>query len=271
MEESSWHGLDEIRHFVIFGASYCAVGYNSLEPHPTEEEPLGVKFPGAITWTEQDGKPNWVGYMVSKYLADRPAGRRPLVFDYAVGGDAVTGVHRQIHKEFLPFAGKKPEWAPWVASDTLFITWVGINDCAFAKEDTVKPMIDRLFEEQQYLYNAGGRNFLFVDLPPLNRSPAYRNKPFETETPPAYVLWNTYLKDGIATFSSAHPGVTAMLFSSWDTFTRVLDNPIEYGFEPEVVGKRNGPLWADHLHPTSAMHDWIARDMVAFLTSQPPK
>lgn len=30
----------------------------------------------------------------------------------------------------------------------------------------------KLFELQEYLYNAGARNFLFIDLPPIERSPA---------------------------------------------------------------------------------------------------
>ncbi|OCH86251.1 hypothetical protein OBBRIDRAFT_890618 [Obba rivulosa] len=265
--KSSCHGLDNIRYFVIFGDSYSSVGYSSSAPHPTEEQPLGVEFPGTLTWTTED-EPNWVGYLVSKYLEGRPAGRRPIVFDYAVGGSTLAGVSHQINRHFLPTAGQKPDWAPWDASDTLFITWVGINDCAFAGENTFKRTIDDLFEEQEGLYNAGARNFLFIDLPPINRSPAYR---VSVDHIPSYVHWNVHLKDTAAAFSAAHPDVTAMLYSSWDTFTRVLDNPAEHGFNPSEVRKPFGEIWLDHLHPTSAMHEWIARDLVAFFGAQESK
>jgi hypothetical protein len=42
------------------------------------------------------------------------------VYDYAEGGDSVSGVGAQIRRQFIPYVGKKPDWAPWTAEDTLF-------------------------------------------------------------------------------------------------------------------------------------------------------
>ncbi|EMD32721.1 hypothetical protein CERSUDRAFT_118464 [Gelatoporia subvermispora B] len=264
---SSWRGLDNIRYFIIFGDSYSSVGYSSSSPHPTEEEPLGVEFPGGEdTWTTE-GEPNWVGYLVSKHLAGRAAGRRPIVFDYAVGGSTLPDVRSQIHEEFLPTAGKKPNWASWSAEDSLFVTWVGINDCAFIMGEKTHKVVTDLFDEQEYLYNTGARNFLFIDLPPLARTPSSHVN--LEEYTPAYVFWNNHLKDAVAAFSSAHPDATVMLFSSWETFTRVLDDPQKHGFKPNQVRKPYGQIWMDYLHPTSAMHEWVAKDVFAFLAARP--
>ncbi len=121
------------------------------------EEPLGVPFPGH-PWTE-DNQLNWVGHFITKYCPEpryvpsfperygkkvsSPSRKHPfqfcvgcspgsegaqaawadcpfLVHDYAKGGDTVSGVSHQIRNIFLQGAGKKPEWAPWTSTETLF-------------------------------------------------------------------------------------------------------------------------------------------------------
>ncbi len=70
-----------------------------------------------------------------------------VAYDYARRGDTVTGVYtNQVSREFLPTVGRKPGWAAWGPSDSLFgmhlipctraqslimglVTWVGANDC----------------------------------------------------------------------------------------------------------------------------------------------
>jgi hypothetical protein len=63
--------------------------------------------------------------------------------------------------------------------------------------------------------------------------------------------------------------ITAMIYSSYDTFTCVLDDPIFHGFTFEDIRKENGGIWYDHLHPTSVMHNIIANDIAQFLSDQP--
>lgn len=102
------------------------MGYDSSQPHPTKEQPLGVPYPGPAVWTESDGfgegTPNWVGWLLTEFYGSQDI----LVYDYAVGGDTVgslqhnNGVVRQVQSHFLKSAGLKPEWAPWSAIDSLF-------------------------------------------------------------------------------------------------------------------------------------------------------
>ena len=58
---------------------------------------------------------NWVGHLITEYTYSRL-----LVYDYAIGGDTVAGVQRQIRVNFQPRVGEKPSWAPWTAEDSLF-------------------------------------------------------------------------------------------------------------------------------------------------------
>lgn len=164
---SLWPGFEHIEHIIVFGDSYSAVGYDSRQPHPTRSQPLGIPMPG-VTWTEKNTK-NWVGHLVKSFKKD---GHDPRVLCYAVGGDRVAGVGQQITRHFLPSAGTKPDWAPWTSEQSLFITWVGTNDLGWGVE--AEPTLAALFQLQDQLYATGARNFLFIDVPPVNRFPGGR-------------------------------------------------------------------------------------------------
>ncbi|TCD59852.1 hypothetical protein EIP91_011326, partial [Steccherinum ochraceum] len=195
-------------------------------------------------WTEcpreSDGtkqlKPNWVGWLSTEFYGS--PSHHILVYDYAVGGATVvssspqsriTCVTEQIQDQFLPHVGKKPDWAPWTASDSLFVTWIGINDmahCMSGEYDTfIRQNLNTLFQHQTSLYNAGARNFLFIDLPPIHLCPRSRGDgaPFR--------LWNTILAEYVATFAAQHDEATTMVFSSYRTFSEILADPKRHGFE----------------------------------------
>ncbi|KAI0670369.1 hypothetical protein C8Q78DRAFT_1035867 [Trametes maxima] len=263
----SWRGYNALRYLVIFGDSYSDVGYeyNKVTTYPSDDAPLGIEFPG-VTWAEP-AMPNWVGYLITEYSPYT----KLLVYDYAVGGESVQGVRKQVQVNFLPRVGEKPSWAPWSAGDSLFVTWIGINDCARLELGDIPSDLDELFAEQERLYEVGARNFLFMDVPPIHRTPVgatFSNTDPDFARP--YELWNTLLRARVTSFSAKHSDVTTLLFSSWNTFTRVLDDPVAHGFGPEHVARAGGEIWADNLHPSTKMHDWIAHDVSKFLHEIPP-
>ncbi|CCM04610.1 uncharacterized protein FIBRA_06792 [Fibroporia radiculosa] len=260
-----WRGLQNISHLIIFGDSYSDVGYRpKYSPAPTKDNPLGEPFP-ASTYSEPD-TPNWVGHLITKYLSHGSV----LVYDYAVGGDTVRGVSTQVRAGFLPGAGQKPTWAPWSSTDALFITWIGINDCGFGGKEQIQKSINKLFEEQEELFSVGARNFLFIDIPPVHVSPTCQSLRKRRGEAASHIFefWNSELRSRISVFSTSHPAATVMLFSSWDTFMRILNDPISHGFEKEDIAKSRGSFWVDHLHPTTKVHDWIAKDLYEFLVAQ---
>lgn len=143
-------------HSRCSGDSYSDVDYRIRDcPPPTQDEPLGIPFPGH-TWTEDEetgqstygtsNLPNWVGHLIVKRKEE---GHPLIAYDYAVGGNTLTGVEVQVEQWFLPNVGANPDWARWDEKDTLFgaiaryvrgqrfltflahsVTWIGINDCA---------------------------------------------------------------------------------------------------------------------------------------------
>ncbi|THH10692.1 hypothetical protein EW145_g1141 [Phellinidium pouzarii] len=261
-----WPGYDVVKKLIIFGDSYSSVGYDPDWPAPTSDEPLGVPFPG-FTWTEggedmgDSTNPNWVGHLVTT----RRKNNKPLlVYDYAVGGHTLSGLRKQVELWFLPTVGKKPDWAPWGADDTLFVMWIGINDCAYGSEHASN--IRRLFGLQEALYESGARNFLLIDVPPIHHSPAFS---YALRSDPGvgnpYDKWNDELHKGAEAFHTKHPEITLLMYSSWEIFNKVNRDPEAFGFSEEDIKKRGGAIWHDHLHPTSKMHAVIADDLDAFL------
>ena len=79
------------------------------------------------------------------------------------------------------------------------------------------------------------------------------------------------LSNHVAKFTTAHPDATALIFSAYDTFSRVVASPAGYGFDEEEAHEAGGSIWFDHLHPTSAMHAIIAGEIADFLMAQRTK
>lgn len=272
------------------------MGFSAGCSKPSADEPLGIVFPGETSCERLDEvtqqtvhEPNWVGHLVRSVNAQRHDNAL-LVYDYAITGDTVARVKiKQVGKEFLPHVGSHPAWAPWTGSDTLFLTWIGINDCTWnlrLQASSAQASLDDLFAAQEKLYQSGARNFCFVDVPPVHTFPngesalAAVSVPFSDcssrtgglgpKTPrakTAYESWNPLLRAGAEAFSTAHPDATVLLFSSWDLFTHVLSDPLSAGVAHEAATQ--AALFADGFHPSSAMHAVIAREILAFLKSQP--
>ncbi|THU87264.1 hypothetical protein K435DRAFT_761949 [Dendrothele bispora CBS 962.96] len=277
---SSWPGISGLKKLMIFGDSYSSVGYTAGRgSHPSASNPLGVPFPGRADsmWNEAD-TPNWVGHFITKYASPPrfdPSKQKQaedfsnaplLVYDFAIGGQTVNGVEGQIEDRFLPTIAKKPEWAPWTANESLFVIWIGINDCAYSK--THKDNIARLFGLQEKLYEAGARNFLFFDVPPIHRCPGVPAGR-ENAASESYLNWNTNLRSALDSFAGSHSDATVLLFSSFGVFSHLLDNPEEYGFKARELRQEYGGIWNDYLHPTSRVHDIVAARLTEFLKAVP--
>jgi hypothetical protein len=104
-----------------------------------------------------------------------------LMYDYAISGVFTHQLSYQIDKQFLRYAGQKPTWAPWESKNSLFsnpqrvlclpsVTWIGINDMGVGFRP--QQQLTTLFKLQEWLYEAGARYFIFINIPPTDRSPA---------------------------------------------------------------------------------------------------
>ncbi|KAJ7263870.1 SGNH hydrolase-type esterase domain-containing protein [Mycena rebaudengoi] len=265
---SEWPGYKSLKNLFVFGDSYSSIGFAANLPPPKKVDRTSTPFRG-LTYADDDGT-NWVGYLLKAHDPHPEM----LVHDYAVGGarvpalGAISGrgaVEKQINENFLAgyamAKGRPDAELPWRADDSLFVTWVGINDCAYAETHT--DTLELLFSLQEKLFEAGARLFLFVDVPPIGRSPAGVDA--SSDISPSYLNWNAALRQSVQKFAAAHPSARVLTFSAFDTFNRILDTPKRYGFSEKDTTKAGGAIWRDRLHPTSKVHKVVAQELAAFL------
>ncbi|KAJ7263655.1 hypothetical protein B0H12DRAFT_1012187 [Mycena haematopus] len=264
-DRSPWPGFNSLKNLFIFGDSYSAIGYAANLPPPQKIDRKTVPYK-YLTYADKDGT-NWVGYLLMQHSPHPDL----LVHDYAAGGARVPArgfgpaVENQVNRNFLEGYAMDREVLSWDAADSLFVTWVGINDCAYAQ--THADTLELLFSLEEKLYAAGARIFLFIDVPPVGRTPAGTNA--SSDISATYLNWNSDLRKSVQTFASAHSDARVLTFSALDTFNRILDNPKEYGIPKEDVSRAGGAVWRDKLHPTSKIHEIFAQEVVAFLKSLP--
>ncbi|CEL63456.1 hypothetical protein RSOLAG1IB_10779 [Rhizoctonia solani AG-1 IB] len=233
-----WPGFKALQYMFIFGDSYSTVSWApTTAPNPTPANPIGVEWPGVTSVGAF--QPNWVGYMTNGF------NRSNLVaYDYAIAGNNITGYISQVQTEFLPTAGQKTANTPWTADNSIFISWIGINDLA-SPDIAIEPTISQIMQQQQNLYNLGARNFIFVNVPPWDRSPLGTTFPGLKER---ILTWNGQLTTSALAFSNQNTDASTLVFSSWDTFNTLLNDPSHYNLtSPTTIG---GDIWKDDLHPT---------------------
>ena len=88
----------------------------------------------------------------------------------------VLSLKQQVQTEYLPIYADHPSFFDWQANDTLFAIFIGINDIGNAYGEANSSLIfSDVFAEYaslvDQLYGSGARNFLFLNVPPVNRSP----------------------------------------------------------------------------------------------------
>ncbi|KAI5861427.1 carbohydrate esterase family 16 protein [Durotheca rogersii] len=308
---AQWTGWENIKHAFVFGDSYTQTGFNYTLSPPSPEKPFGnPDYPG---WTSSNG-PNWVGFLTFKYNASRLQ-----TYNLAYGGatvdsalvqpyiPTVLSVRQQVEDEFTPaYTGASPR-APsaprWTGADSLFAFWIGINDVGNtygSGPDAWPSLYSRIFSVYAglvaKLYDAGARNFVFLNVPPVDRSPltvGQGQRAAEQERA-AIADWNGRVADLAAALKSNHTEqVNVWLYDTNESFGRVIDNPTAF---PQTAGLKNTTayctayqngtptqdtltpscgvavneyFWLNNLHPTYPIHELVAKEVVDKLEAGP--
>jgi hypothetical protein len=177
------------------------------------------------------------------YLTTAENASLVLSYNLAVGGASIDNslVQGSTNVDLVSQVGifdetysSKPDSAPWTAENAVFGFWIGINEYvgswlatieeddlrfessignAFYKTDadTFTPqLIARLTSLGQQIYSAGGRKFLFLNVPPTSRSPMFLNQGQATvEQHAAYLaVYNKNLEAMVDGFKANHTDVS---------------------------------------------------------------
>jgi phospholipase/lecithinase/hemolysin len=182
-------------------------------------------------------------------------------------------------------------------STALVTIWIGVND--IFDSATYKPSnisndafwaseIDGVFQQSvQPLYNSGYKNFLFLNLPPLDRTPGNQRAATPYPSKAQVNSWGTLLANRTSAFQAQYADSKAMLYDANTFLNGVLDNPSKYGItrtgsycpgwnqldvltNPASYGcsSMDKYFWYNAVHMSVQTHKVMAADLKAFLISQ---
>ncbi|KAF8058624.1 hypothetical protein FPV67DRAFT_1720474 [Lyophyllum atratum] len=285
-------------YWFSFGDSYTQTGFSPTGTLPASGNPLGnPPYPG---YTATGGE-NWVDFVTTK-------NNRSLIFtyNYAYGGatiDAklvapyqptVLSLTDQVN-QFLSGAGTKPSSTPWTSANALFSIFIGINDIGnsyylsgdrAAFSDTLlnaefalvqKLVLVRDLTETTMAFrvtkpssNVGARNFLFVTVPPIDRSPLMLAQPAASQAAEKTVIagFNSKMAAKTSAFKSANSGVSTWTWDANTQFTIILNSPGTYGFKDATsYGSASNQFWGNDYHPSSYAHKFFGQQVGTVLGS----
>lgn len=295
-----WPGWSDITNMVVFGDSYSTTGFNDTMAQPSHANPLGnPAYPG---YTASNG-PNWVDFMTTTYnetflktvnLAYGGATvDSTLVKPYL---PTVLSLKDQVRTEYLTKYASHPSFFDWKPENTLFASFLGINDVgnAYANPNASWVLADTIAEYASLMdevYQSGARNFLFLNVPPVDRAPLTEAQGASAETLEADYIeaFNVNITLMAANLSLTYSDATTFVFDTNNIFNQVLDFPCSYpetcpylnttdycffyengttnwySFNKECKIPVDEYFWLNTLHPTFRMHNATAKAIVAEL------
>lgn len=158
----------------------------------------------------------------------------------------VLSLKNQVQDLYLPTYGSAPSFAPWKASDSLFAFFIGINDVGNSWWLNNATLYDLIFAQYdgllEQVYTTGGRNFLFLAVPPVNLAPlTLANGPDAVAGEGAAIQdWNTRLRRMASEFKNRHADVETFVHNTHDLYAAVIEDPTNY---PQTSGLKNTTTW----------------------------
>ncbi|KAF4332073.1 cellulose-binding GDSL lipase acylhydrolase [Fusarium beomiforme] len=240
---------------------------------PRAENPIGnPKWPGITS----SGGRNWAMYMATEFNTTLT-----LAYIFARSGSVVdaeiipprrnatfTFANQVIH--FKDTIGHRPHYAAWTAKNIVATIWFGLNDLSIAfnkdgRDDLLEAANTRMFELSEILYDTGIRNFIFIEIPPMELFPSHQAKKLDDNNYKhervsyAVNLWNSFLRKNTILFQQAHPDARVTYVEIWNLFYRAFLHPQSLGALNStcVDPKGKNCLWADSGHPGEKIHQLV--------------
>lgn len=274
-----------------FGDSLSDLGntYNALGGHGADSAIYSLVGYTASPDRYDDGRwsngPVWVEHLNDQLglpALQRNKGDQALTLgtNFAYGGSTTgSGSTDGILHNLQTQIGDYVSLAGSGSASALYSVWSGGNDVIYYVMDgqpNTPAGIDQLTTTMAAnittalttLYNAGARQFLVPNLPPLGDKPSFVNTPNKMFANDIVSSYNPKLEQALVDFRAAH---TEAKLASWDDFSQfdaMLTDPAFYGFTNEtdaafsssgaypgtVVADPNKHVFWDSTHPTAAGH-----------------
>lgn len=122
-------------------------------------------------------------------------------------------------------------------AETLVSIWIGINDISDSADYDVdfpvfyNELVTTLFQSVQQIYDQGYKDFLFMNLPPLNRTPGNIGVADPSPNATQISWYDGALKTHSLQFAAEHSDATLLNFDVNTFLNGVIDNAAEYGIK----------------------------------------
>jgi phospholipase/lecithinase/hemolysin len=278
---------DPITQLVVFGDSLSDTGNVSIATHGAQPGPGysdGLFTDGPATMPSTSGPLGiWVQQLAGMLDVASPA---PVLAgsggtDYAFGG-ALTGDDPKYPSGGgVPYVGDQVNLylgthKSGIPSSALYTFWAGANDIFSGMSP--QSAVTNLTASINALYTDGGRDFLWLNMPPLGSTPdglALGSR----DSAGLNLLSEEYNADWLAAVASldAHdPGIDLVGVNVYGLVESMLSDPSAYGFTnvtTPAMGKSVNPntyLFWDGVHPTTQGAFWVASLAHRDLTTPEP-
>lgn len=171
----------------------------------------------------------------------------------AYPGVSIPSMQTEVNTYLLAMGGK-------ASSNALYTLWGGANDLTYSGINPVTAA-NNVMSEIQQLAAAGGKYFLWPNLPPLGDTP--EGSPFATLLNAESAAFNTQWNTDILTLEAM--GITVIPIDVNALFDQLLTNPGKYGFtdvtDPCITTPSCNPntfLFFDGEHPTAQADSYLA-------------
>lgn len=165
--------------------------------------------------------------------------------------------------------------SPKIHGKTLFVVWGGANDLlsTFSQTVVVQAAIQQAFNVQR-LIDAGARDILILNLPPLGAIPSLNMTPYSVPFTQATILYNQTLDAALAILRHGNDDddLSIKRLDIFNLFNQVIANPAAFSLanvtsssQFNYVVNPDTYLFWDGLHPTTHVHNLIALSALTLL------
>ncbi|KAF7587255.1 hypothetical protein BBP40_007494 [Aspergillus hancockii] len=256
------HGFDwdSIQYLIAFGDSYTYVqGTEGHQNYSFIGDQLNFEYDAQTLLNNKivqnqtataEGGPNWVEYITGCGLEEgltSPFSCTRQLWDFAFAGADISVEHTPLHHNFtVSLVNQVTQYRRYgypvlkhvvEPSSTLVAIWIGINDINdSAKYDVHFPtfyneLMDTLFASVQVLYSLGYRSYLFVNLPPLDRTPANQVRASPSPNSTQVTWFNDALAQHAGSFNERHSDTNVLVFDAHSVLSDMMDFPAQYGIQ----------------------------------------
>ncbi|KAI4635229.1 uncharacterized protein J4E87_000179 [Alternaria ethzedia] len=309
-----WHSIESL---IAFGDSYTYVqGTLGHQNYTFIGDEFNFSFTPAQLFSNRivqnltgtaEGGPNWVELLTGCGVEDglhNPRECDVQLWDFAYAGantieeagftplhhNHTVSLERQI-EQFASYGNPALESIHFNKRKALVAIWIGINDIndlvsTQGKNASFAPLYekiqDRVFENVEKIYELGYKNFLFMNLPPLDRGPGTPNV-----NASLVASFNRIHAAHANDFQSDHKDVKVLQFDVNSVLNYVLDHYQDYGFknvtdycpgynQPDILTNPsqygctdlNTYFWYNSGHLTSRTHEVMTKALKRWLSKQ---